>query len=100
MILSVGKSPRKTKRFRAFWVDKEGKERHTDFGQPLGFTFIDGADESVRRNYWKRHMANPLERAKIVQLTPSPALYSAYLLWGESQDIDKNIKTLNRLFKY
>ena len=99
MILSVGKSPRPTKRFRAIWTDADGKEHHTDFGQPRGFTFIDGADETVRRNYVKRHMANPAERAKIVQLTPSPAVFSLYLLWGESQDIDKNIKTLNRLLK-
>lgn len=99
MILSVVKSPSKNKRFRAKWTDSEGKERHTDFGQPSAFTFIDGAEENVRRNYWKRHMANPLERAKIVQLTPSPALFSSYLLWGESQDLEKNIKALNKLMK-
>ena len=99
MILSVGKSPRATKRFRAIWTDSEGKEHHTDFGQPGGFTFIDGAGETVRRNYWKRHIANPSERAKIVQLTPSAAVYAAYLLWGESDDLQTNIRTLNRLMK-
>lgn len=99
MILSVVKSPLKTKRFRANWLDAEGKERHTDFGQPLAFTFIDGADETVRKNYWKRHMANPAERAKIVQLKESPAVFSAYLLWGESDDMAANIKTLNKLMK-
>jgi len=99
MILSVGKSPLKAKRFRAIWTDSAGKERHTDFGQPQGYTYIDGADARTRVNYLKRHMANPLERAKIVQLTPSPAVFSMYLLWGESQDIDKNIKTLNKLMK-
>ena len=99
MILSVGKSPRATKRFRAIWTDSEGKEHHTDFGQPGGFTFIDVADESVRRNYAKRHMANPSERAKIVQLTPSPAVFSLYLLWGVSDDLQTNIKSLNKLMK-
>ena len=99
MILSVIKSPSKNKRFRAIWVDENDKKRHTDFGQPLGFTFIDGAEESVRKNYIKRHMANPLERAKIVKLTPSPALFSMYLLWGKHESIEENIKELNKLMK-
>jgi hypothetical protein len=99
MILSVGKSPLKTKRFRAIWVDKDGKERHTDFGAPNAYTYLDGAEENVRVNYWKRHMANPAERAKIVQLTPSPALFASYLIWGTSRDINKNIQHLNNLMK-
>jgi hypothetical protein len=99
MILSVGKSPLKTKRFRAIWVDKDGKERHTDFGAPNAFTYLDGADETVRQNYVKRHMGNPGERAKIVQLIPSPALFSMYLTWGTSRDINKNIRYLNSLMK-
>jgi hypothetical protein len=99
MILSVGKSPRATKRFRAIWTDSSGKERHTDFGQPRGYTYIDGADARTRVNYLKRHMANQLERAKIVKLTPSPALFSMYLLWGASQDLQTNIRELNKLFE-
>jgi len=97
MITSVVKSPLKSKRFRAYWTTKDGKERHTDFGQRGGFTFIDGADEKTRENYLKRHMANPLERAKIVALSPSPALFSRYLLWGETPSLKTNLIILNKL---
>ena len=100
MILSVVKSPLKNKRFRAIWVDENDKKHHTDFGQKGAFTFIDGADESVRKNYIKRHMANPLERAKIVKLTPSPAVFSMYLLWGKFDSIEENINELNKMMIY
>lgn len=99
MILSIGDSPRANKRFRVKWKDADGKERYTDFGQPGAFTYLDGASEEIRSNYWKRHMGNPAERAKIVQLTPSPALFSSYLIWGTSRDINKNIRYLNNLMK-
>ena len=99
MILSVSASPRATKRFRAKWTDADGKERYTDFGQPGANTYIDGASEETRQNYIKRHMANPAERAKIVQLTPSPAVFSMYLLWGASRSIETNLRELNRMMK-
>ena len=32
----------------------------------------------------------------IDKLIPSPSLFSYYILWGDSTDINKNIKKLNR----
>jgi len=42
-------------------------------------------------------MGNPREQYLINNLIPSPALYSAYLLWGLHTDIQSNIDYLNGL---
>jgi hypothetical protein len=64
------------------------------FGSPTGFTFIDGASEKTRDNYRRRHYANPVERFRIDNLVPSPALFSWYLLWN-TPDLDENIRILD-----
>lgn len=92
MITSVTQSTQKGKRYKAVW---NGKIIH--FGSRGGYTFIDGADEKTRQNYWKRHMGNHTERARIVQLTPSASVLSGYLLWGKSRDLETNLKRLNEL---
>jgi hypothetical protein len=38
------------------------------------------------------------ERKLIDNLTPSPALLSAFLLWGPSNDLLENVKRFNELF--
>jgi hypothetical protein len=54
----------------------------------------------VRRdNYRRRHYNSIKEQPYIINLVPSPALFSYYLLWGESSNINQNIKTLNKLLK-
>jgi hypothetical protein len=85
-------SDKPTKRFVAVYNDKKYY-----FGQPDAYTYIDGASQTIRENYWKRHMANPVERRRIEKLTPSPALFSAYITWGQTQDINKNTEILEKL---
>ena len=101
MIISITSSPRKTKRFRVTMDDG----RVFDFGYDKGTTYIDHGDENKRLAYWKRHYANPTEKRLIDNLVPSPALFSAYLLWGRhpldgvqetrSTSLEKNIRLLN-----
>jgi len=67
------------KRFVAIYKKKEYY-----FGSPTGYTYVDGADEEIRNNYFKRHMANPTEKYRIDNLIMSPALLSAYILWEDS----------------
>ena len=69
-----------------------------DFGLKDGFTYIDHHDKLKRKNYWLRHASNPIEKKLIMNLVPSPALFSAYLLWGDSTDIIQNINFLNNLW--
>ncbi len=95
MIIDIRKSPVKYKRFRVFMDD--GK--YFDFGMDGGSTYIDHHNKLIRKNYWKRHYANPTEKELIDNLVPSPSLFSAYLLWGDDTDIYKNINHLNTLWK-
>ena len=85
-------SPRKNKRYRVILSD----DSHFDFGLEGATTFIDGASDLTKQNYWKRHLGNKTEANSINNYIPSPALFSAYLLWGDSRDIHKNVKQLNK----
>lgn len=89
------KSPVKTKRFRVVMDDG----RKFDFGYEGAYTYLDGADDKVREAYRKRHYANATEKKLIDQLIPSASLFSYKLIWGDSRDINENIKTLNALWK-
>jgi len=89
-IVEIKKSPNKNKRYRIFLSN--GK--HYDFGLETGSTYIDHKDKIKRKNYWSRHYTGR-EKKLIDDLTPSPALFSAYILWGNHTDIDKNIDELN-----
>lgn len=94
MIIKIQKSPIKNKRFRVYMDN--GK--HYDFGFDGGNTFIDHKDPVLKKNYLKRHLGNPIERELISNLVPSPALFSAFLLWGKYTDLQKNIDYLNNLW--
>lgn len=95
MIVSIGPSPVKHKRFRV--IMDSGK--HYDFGLDTGSTYIDHGDITKRAAYRARHLANATEYILITNRVPSPALFSYQLLWGDSTDINKNIATLNRYWK-
>ena len=92
-ILRVDSSPVKNKRLRVF-LDN-GK--YYDFGLDTGKTYLDHHDKDKRKAYWARHYTGR-EKQLIDNLTPSPALFSAYLLWGNSTNINTNIENLNRIF--
>jgi hypothetical protein len=92
MIVSILPSPLKHKRFRV--ILNNGK--HYDFGLDIGRTYIDHHDEVKRKNYWSRHYVGQ-EKKLIDNLTPSPALFSAYILWGNDTDLYENIDELNKV---
>jgi hypothetical protein len=90
-IINIEPSPRQNKRFRAIFED--GKK--INFGLKDGSTFIDHGSESKRNAYWRRHMGNYKERQLIQNMTPSPSLLSAFLLWNKDT-LDASIRDLNR----
>ena len=96
-IIEVKELHGKRKRFSVTMLEY-GKLKKYQFGQPKGFTYIDGASNITRNNYLARHMANVTEAHLINNLIPSPATFSAYILWGNSPNIEKNIKELNKAF--
>ena len=69
--------------------------KHYDFGLKDGHTFIDEGNIKKREEYWRRHLANKKEYTLITNLVPSPATFSAFLLWGQSKSLEENIKFLN-----
>ena len=93
MILEISNSKKASKRYCVRLDDG----RTIDFGLKNGDTYIDHHDPEKRENYWKRHLANKTEHRLITQLIPSPALFSAMLLWGDSTSLNKNIRDLNHL---
>jgi hypothetical protein len=106
MITDIKPSPLKTKRFRATVLEHNGKEKIIDFGLKGGVTYIDKLPNGTplrtsqeRRNYLARHLGNKTEQKLITNLIPSPSLLSAYLLWGPTKSLEKNIEELNKLWK-
>ncbi len=93
MIVDLQKSPRKFKRFR---VVLDNGETY-DFGYSLGKTYIDHGDKRKRAQYWARHYTGT-EKNLIDNLIPSPALFSAVLLWSRYTNIYANIGYLNELW--
>jgi hypothetical protein len=94
-IIKLINSPRKNKRFRVYLDNGE----HYDFGLDTGSSYIDHKDKEKRENYRARHMGNLSEKYLIENLIPSPALFSYWLLWGDSVLLEQNLKNLNKMFK-
>lgn len=90
-------STRKNKRF-AITLTEDGKTTTYHFGSKNSKTFIDHGDENKRNAYLARHIANKKEKKLIETLTPSPALFSAKLLWGQTIDIISNLIGLQKEF--
>ena len=93
-ITNIEPSNRKNKRFKVILSDG----RKFDFGLKNGLTYIDHHDKNKRFAYWARHFSNDKEYKLIHDLTPSPALFSAMILWGHFDTIDQNINALNNLW--
>jgi hypothetical protein len=96
MIQSIQLSKKQNKRFKVILTN--GKE--FNFGDKKGKTYIDHKNKDKRKAYWMRHYANPIEKYRIDNLIPSNALFSSMLLWGNSSNLKKNIKSLNKLLSF
>jgi hypothetical protein len=90
-IIHITNSKKKDKRFKVYLDNGD----EYDFGLKDGETYIDHKDKVKKMQYWKRHYANKTERELIDNFTPSPALFSAYLLWGRYTNLRDNIDWLN-----
>jgi hypothetical protein len=64
----------------------DGKIRSIHFGSNVSKTFVEGASIQKRNNYFKRHSVN--EDCNYI----NPCSLSAGLLWGNSNDIQENLK--------
>ena len=82
-IIKLIDSQVKNKRFRVY-LDNN---KHYDFGLKTGESYIDHRDKVKRDIYRRRHINSTKEKPYIINLIPSPALFSYYLLWGESTSL-------------
>jgi hypothetical protein len=96
-IVELINSTRKDKRFK-ITLNEDGKITTYNFGLKSGTTFIDHGDEAKKKAYLARHMGNKTEKKLISNLIPSPALFSAKLLWGQTTDIISNLIGLQKEF--
>jgi len=94
-IIDIDMSMRQDKRFKL--TMNNGNVYH--FGLDTGSTYIDHHDKRKRDAYRKRHYANNREQLLIDNLTPSPALFSYYLLWGNHTTLKANMDALNKQLK-
>ena len=95
MINDIKYSHRKNKRFKVLMDNND----IFHFGLKNGETYIDHIDTKKRDNYVKRHLKNTNENDLISNIIPSPALFSAVLLWGPYKTLQENAHYLNNLFK-
>lgn len=96
-IVELVTSKRNDKRFK-IKLNEDGKITTYNFGLKSGTTFIDHGDEAKKKAYLARHMGNKTEKKLISNLIPSPALFSAKLLWGQTTDIISNLIGLQKEF--
>jgi hypothetical protein len=100
VILDVRPSSRKGKRYMAVL----GDESKIHFGLRGGSTFIDHRNLNLRNSYIARHYGSKAEKELIDTLTPSPSLFSMYLLWSfanpEINTLEGNVKVLNNILKH
>jgi hypothetical protein len=94
-IQRIESSPRKGKKYRAFFADGA----KIDFGSDTSSTYLDNHDKNKRKAYWARHYANNTERELLNWFVPSPATLSAVILWGSTTDLKKNVDELNSIWR-
>jgi hypothetical protein len=94
MKLYIYESARKDKRFLAVFVQNDIVQFKVHFGSETGSTFIDHGDIIKRANYLKRHSVN-----EDWNLPNSAGSLSRWILWGDSDNLETNIKAFKKRFK-
>ena len=94
MNLYIYDSQQKNKRFLAVFVQNDIIQFKVHFGSETGSTFIDHGDIMKRANYLKRHFVN-----EDWNLPNSAGSLSRWLLWGDSDKLETNIKAFKKRFQ-
>ena len=92
-LLSIKKSPNPKKKWRAEFLMESGRTRNTDFGAAGMDDYLHTGDKEQRRRYRERHKKD-METGD-----PTRAGYlSMFILWGDSQNFEKNLAAYKRRF--
>ena len=94
----VIKNSTKEKRLMAVFSEKGKKDKVVHFGQknPKVGTFIDHGRKDLRKAYRARHEAT---EKKFYSNPQRPATLSRFILWGESDSLNKNISAYKKKYK-
>ena len=95
MKLTISKSNLKDKKLKAVFFDDDNKVRTIHFGLKGSTTFLDTGDKKLREAYRARH------RAVYDKSPPMSASRLSYeIIWGNSQDINKNISSYKKKYGF
>jgi hypothetical protein len=91
-LIAFAPSTRKNKKLMMTIIqNKQFKTIH--FGSDKSQTYVEGASKQKRDNYIKRHQVNENWN----QVNPGSA--SRFILWGDSTNLETNLKSFLRRFK-
>ena len=90
-LIDFRKSKKKNKKYEIILLI-DGKNKNFNFGSNVSKTFVEGASIQKRNNYLKRHSVN--ENWNSI----NPGSLSAGILWGDSNDIQENLKDYMKEF--
>ena len=90
ILLSFKKSTRPNKKYM---IILEDPKRTIHFGAKNSKTFVESGSEEKKKNYIKRHRVNEDWRRV------NPGSLSRFILWGQSKDIEQNLKDYLKRFK-
>jgi len=83
-LIDFDKSDKKTKKFKIV-LSMNGKKKTIHFGSRNSKTYVEGASDKKREDYIKRHKVRE-DWAEI-----NPGSLSRFILWGDSNNLIKNL---------
>lgn len=94
--MKVEKATAKGKKYKAIFYDDKGKKiKSTNFGDANAEDYTQHGDKERRDKYRARH------KKDLQTGDPMRAGYlSYYILWGASKNINTNINSYKKMFKY
>jgi len=92
-LVKIVKSSKKNKKFDAIFLKDNGKNKTVSFGQANANDYTITGDKDARARYRKRHAKD------LKTKDPTRAGYlSYYILWGDSTNLQENIKAYKKRF--
>jgi hypothetical protein len=92
--LQILKSEKSEKKYKAIFTKPDGKTKTVHFGSSMHQDYTQHHDKERRRLYRQRHV-------KDLKGDPMKAGYlSYYIFWGNSTDLQTNIRTFKKQFEF
>ena len=91
-LINIKKSDAKGKKYTATFKDINGTKKTIHFGAVGYDDYTIGATKEQRDNYRARHSKDPINKPM------TAGALSYYVLWGDSKNINTNIKKYKKRF--